>query len=220
MPKLKEILIITTVFTGISLYSKAQKLFEPKMTFQVELALPEAVGNKPFDAYMQGLGSAAVFGQYSFPFHLHVGAGIKYALFTINEFAVPTKVYGNLQSGTGFIKVGYDKFHSERFATDFGVKVGYTEHMIYSDVNKANGIYPLRFNSPTVETTLSLILTATERHAYRLVLGYGVHGFSFKPPMIGLTSNEGYDDKDLKKLTQYIIVGFGYTLYFNGAKSD
>lgn len=191
---------------------------EPKYTFNVELTLPGAVVNEPFNAIMQGLASGAVYGQYSFPFHLNIGAGVKYSLFTINEFKVPSPVYGNMQSGTGFMKIGWDKFHNDRFATDVGVKVGYTEHFVFTDVNKANGNNPWRVNSTNLEATLGLILTADEKTSYRLVLGYGGYGFGFKPEMIGLASNEGYNPANFSKPTQYFILGFGYTYYF-GQKS-
>ena len=168
---------------------------------------------------MQGLASGAMYGQYSFPFHLNVGAGVKYSLFTINEFAVPSPVYGSMQSGTAFVKVGWDKFHNDRFGTDLGVKVGYSENFMATDKNKENGINPFRISSTNVETTLGLILTANERNSYRLVIGYGVSGFGFKPEMIGLESNEGYEPESFNKLTQYFIIGFGYSFYF-GQKSS
>lgn len=199
---------------------QAQDVFIPKTTFQVELALPNSIINKPFRDIMQGLGSLSLYGQYSFPFHVHLGAGVKYSLFLVNEFSVPSPVYGNLQSGTAFLKVGYDQFHTERFATDVGVKIGYSEHFFDTDLNKKNGNNPLRINSPTVEGTIGLVLSTDERNSYRLVLGYGVHGYGFKPEYIGLPSNEGYDPKEFKRLSQYFILGFGYTLYFNGKKNN
>lgn len=191
----------------------SQKI-EQKFTFNVELTLPGAISNEPFNDIMQGLASGAVYGQYTLPFQLSLGAGIKYSLYTINEFSVPSPVYGNIQSGTGFVKIGWDKFHNDRFGTDVGVKMGYTEHFISTDVNKKNGVNPWRLNSTNVEATLGLVLTADERTSYRLVLGYGTYGFGFRPEMIGLESNEGYDVEDFSKISQYFIIGFGYTFYF------
>lgn len=208
---------ILLAFCFVTVLAFGQKV-EPKYTFNVELTLPGAVVNEPFSDIMQGLACGAVYGQYSFPFHLNIGAGIKYSLFTINEFHVPSPVYGNMQSGTGFMKIGWDKFHNDRFATDVGLKVGYTENFFATDVNKQNEVNPWRVNSTNVEGTLGLILTADEKTSYRLVLGYGAYGFGFKPEMIGLASNEGYDSASFNKVTQYFIVGFGYTYYF-GQKS-
>lgn len=215
---MKKILIVLLVITAFSRSSFGQKI-DPGYTFNVELTLPGAISNEPFSDIMQGLASGAIYGQYTFPFRLNVGAGIKYSLFTINEFAVPSPVYGNMQSGTGFLKIGWDKFHNDRFGTDVGVKVGYCENLIFTDVNKANGINPLRITSTNVETTLGLILTADERNSYRLVLGHGVSGFGFDPAFIGLESTEGYNPANFNKLTNYFIVGFGYTFYFGQRSS-
>lgn len=219
MIKNAAILIVLSVFTH---NVNAQKI-TPGYTFNVELALPGAIANAPFGDIMQGLASGALYGQYSFPFHLHVGAGIKYSLFTINEFAIPEQRDGNMQVGAAFLKVGWDKFHNDRFGTDFGVKLGYAENMFSTkNPNVVQEISePLfkRISSTNIETTLGLILTADERNSYRLVLGHGVSGYGFKPEYIGLKSNEGYDVASFNKLTHYFIIGFGYTYYF-GQKSS
>lgn len=216
-----KIVISALILLGFTTYATAQKI-EPKYTFNVELALPNAISNAPFGDIMQGLASGSVYGQYSFPFHLNLGAGIKYSLFTVNEFAVPSPIYGSMQTGSGFLKVGYDKFHTDRFATDVSVKVGYSENIfntyrLNEFDEKIRNFY--QTSSVNIESTLGLILTADERNAYRLVLGHGVSGFGFRPEMIGLESNEGYDESEFTRLTNYFIVGFGYTYYF-GQKSS
>lgn len=212
---MKKIFFISFI-SLLAVNTYAQKVV-PKYSFNIELTLPEATANDPFNDIMQGLVSTSVYGQYSFPFHFHVGMGLKYSLFTINEFNVPTPVYGNMQTGAGFIKLGWDKFHNERFGTDFGIKIGYAETFIFSDTLLKDGIGPSKFrmSSPFVEGTLGLILTADEKSSYRLVLGYGALGFGFKPQMISLKSDSGYDPNDFNKLTQYFIIGFGFTHYFN-----
>ena len=187
---------------------------DPKGTFNVELTLPGSVSNQPFSDIMQGLANASVYYQYSFPFHLNLGAGVRYSLFLIDEFAVPDPVYGDMQTAGVFFKAGWDKYHNERFATDLGLKFGYTEGFFSTDLNKAKGNNPRRFNAPNLEATLGLILSADEGNSYRLVLGYGGYGYGFNPEVLGLESNENYNIEDYKKVSQYFIVGFGYTFYF------
>jgi hypothetical protein len=203
----------------LSIQLNAQKT-EEKFTYNVELGLPAATSNEVFRDIMQGLVSVSTYGQYSFPFHLNVGVGVKYSYFAINEFAVPSPVHGGIHTGGAFVKVGYGKFHNDRFATDFGVKVGYTENFINSDKNKALGVNPVRFNSPIVEPTIGLILTANERNSYRLNLGYAIQGYGFKPMSIGLESNSAFDENKFNNLTQYFFIGFGYTYYFGVKGGD
>lgn len=198
----------------------AQKAFSPKFTYIVELGLPIAASNVAFKDVMQGLVSVGTYQQYSFPFHLNVGLGLKYSYFAIDEFSVPTPVYGGIHTGTAFIKIGYDKFHNDRFATDFGFKIGYAENFISSDLNEKAGVNPFRIQSSYVEPMLGLILTANPRNSYRFNLGYAFQGFSFKPVMLGLESNGDFDESKLENIMQYISVGFGYTLYIGVKQSD
>lgn len=216
MKEFVYIILFLTAFSWGSIY--AQKV-DPKGTFNVELTLPGSVSNAPFSDIMQGLANVSVLYQYSFPIHLNVGGGVRYSLFTVDEFAVPSPVYGNMQSGSVFLKLGYDKFHNDRFATDYGVKLGYTETLFSTDVNKEIGVNPVRVSGPGAEATIGLILTADERNSYRLIFGYGLQNFGFNPSMIGLESNEGYDPGEFDRITQYFCLGFGYTFYF-GQKSS
>ena len=207
--------VLFVIITSVLLagYTSAQKI-DPKFTFNVELGLPASIANEPFDDIMQGLVCSSIYGQYSFPFHMHVGVGVRYSLMTINEFSVPSPVRGQMHSGATFLKIGWDKFHNDRFATDIAVKVGYAQTYFNTDLNKANGVNPVQFNRVLIEPTVGLILSADERNSYRWSLGYCINGFGFQPQTLGLPSSEGYEQSEFNKLTQYLVVGFGYTYYF------
>lgn len=199
-------------------YSSAQSV-TPKYTYNVELCLPVAMSNETFNDFMQGLVGVSTYGQYSFPFHLNVGAGLRYSYFTINEFSVPSPVFGGVHSGSAFLKVGYDKFHNDRFATDFGLKMGYSHTFFDTDLNKQAGVNPVDVGSTFAEFTTAFILTATEKSSYRWIIGYGMQGFGFSPDRIGLQTNGGYDPANFNTITTYLVVGFGYTYYFGKSGS-
>jgi hypothetical protein len=193
-------------------------MITPKFTFNVEMGLPVALSNKPFNDIMQGLGCASIYGQYSLPFHLNFGLGVRYSIFTINEFSVPIEVVGQVHTGAAFVKVGWDKFHTERFATDIGVKVGYSQNYASTDINKANGLNPIQVDAIIIEPTLGIILAANEKNSYRWSIGYAIQGYGFRPSMIGIDTNDGYNADNFNKLTQSLVVGFGWTYYFNKDK--
>ena len=213
---MKNIFLILGFFL-MSIQAFSQKI-EPKWTWNVELGLPVAIANEPFDDVMQGLVGVSTYAQYSFPAHLHFGLGGRYSLFTINEFKVPTSVGGSLHTAGGFLKIGYDKFITDRFAVDFGVKIGYLFNgSVVEETNPEGDIIANHTNSNEsilVEPTLGLILSADERSSYRLTFGYNIQGYGFKPSFIGVNTNSGWDPTGFNKLTQYLIVGFGYTHYF------
>ncbi|MCJ8288913.1 MAG: hypothetical protein HRT58_05815 [Crocinitomicaceae bacterium] len=216
---MKKIYILLIIVLSISNISNAQSLI-PKYTFNVELCLPVAMSNEPFNDFMQGLVGVSTYGQYSFPFHLNIGAGIRYSYFTINEFSVPSPVFGGVHSGTAFMKVGWDKFHTDQFATDFGLKVGYSQTFFDTDLNKAAGANPIQVGSSYAEFTTAFILRANESSSYRWVVGYGMQGFGFTPQHIGLSTNGGYDPAKFNRITSYLVVGFGYTYYIGEDKSN
>ncbi|MCH2223812.1 MAG: hypothetical protein MK066_03505 [Crocinitomicaceae bacterium] len=193
----------------------AQKI-NPKYTFNVELGLPVSVTNPLFGDVMQGLVNVSPYAQYSFPFHFHFGAGVKYSYFTINEFSVPEPRLGGVHSAGGFLKLGWDKFHSDRFATDLGVKMGYNQSFFSSYQSKGVNVVNVQVGSSLIEATVGFVLTSDEQNSYRWIIGYGVQGKGFQPEHIGLSSNGGYDPASFNTVTSYLLVGFGYTHYFKG----
>ena len=210
---MKKNLLISIAICSFASLSRSQSI-TPKFTYNAEIGLPVAMANEPFDDIMQGLVNVSTYGQYQLPFGLNFGAGIHYSYFTVNEFSVPSPVYGGVHSGSVFGKAGWGKFHTDKFATDLGVKFGYSQNYFTTDVNKENGVNPIQINSSFAEFVASFILAADSRNSYRWIVGYGMQGFGFRPSHIGLNSNEGYDPIGFNKLTQYITFGFGYTYYF------
>lgn len=210
-------IILFLGFFALGFTSMSQKI-EPKWTYNAELGLPISIANEPFSDVMQGLVGVSTYAQFSFPFHLNFGFGGRYSLFTINEFKVPTSVDGSVHSAGGFVKIGYDKFVSDRFAVDIGVKVGYLFNgSVVRETNPEGEIianYTNSNESMLVEPVLGLILSADERTSYRFTVGYNFQGYGFRPSFIGVNTNSGWDPSEFNQLTQYLIVGFGYTHYF------
>lgn len=209
---MKIYLLISFILFSV-FYSESQ-VIEPKHTFNVELGLPNGFANKPFKNIMQGLVNVAPYYQYAFPNHIVVGGGIRYAYFAVNEFKVPEPVFGGMHSGGIFVKAGWEKFHSERFATDIGIKVGYTQSYFLTDKNDSIGVNPYQVNSFYVEPTIGFILTADEFTSYRLFVSYAFEGFGYTPKMIGLETFGGYDPAEFNRTTAFLIIGFGFTYYF------
>ena len=209
------------MFTIFAQISNAQEI-EPKYTFNVELGLPISIQNTPFDDVMQGLVGVSLYQQYSFPSHLNIGAGVRYSLFTINEFAVTEAVNGSMHTTGAFVKVGYDKFITDRFAIDFGVKMGYSLNFSSTRKNNATGDIIERTNlsneSIHIEPTLGLILMADEKTSFRFTLGYNIQGTGFSPRFIGLTTDSNWDPNRYTSPTHYLVVGFGFTYYFRKNK--
>ena len=197
---------------------RAQRI-DPDDSFTFELSLPNSMGNKPFQLIMQGLVHANLHYQYALSSGLYLGAGVHYSYFAINEFRVPTKVYGGIHSGAAFLKLGHEKFWSERFGTDFGVRVGVVRSYVVSDKLTAQGLSPKEVSSFYFEPNLSFILSSDVNQSFRLSIGLPIYGYSFTPQLIGLEGDFGFGPEEYLKNSTYLNVGFGYTFYLNGKKS-
>jgi hypothetical protein len=192
---------------------------DPDDSFTLEISLPNAMNNKPYKTIMQGLVQSSAQYQYTLKNGLSFGTGLHYSYFAINEFRVPSKVYGGIHTAAAYVKLGHEKFWSERFGTDFGVKMGYLQSYTVSDLLKTKGI-PYNFiEGAYIEPCIGLVLTADVNCSYRLNIGYPIYGYGFTPWMIGIDSNIGYDPNDYSKPSSLLSVGFAYTYYFNGKKS-
>ena len=185
----------------------------PKHSFTIEVGLPIPTGNKPYQSMMMGLVKAAPYYQFTLKNHISFGIGGNYSYFKTNEFKVPEKVFGGIHSAGGFVKVGYEKFHSMRFGTDFGVKVGYTNTLFDTDKNRDNG-GAQSINCLYVEPTAAVVLTAGEYTSYRFVVGYSIQGYDFVPSQLGINATGGFKPSDFNSATQYMTFGFGFTYYF------
>lgn len=186
----------------------------PKHSFHIELGLPVGTSNKAFQSMLQGMMKFAPYYQFTFQNHISIGAGADYSFFRVDKFRVPEAVTGGIHNVGGFLKVGYEKFHSMRFGTDFGVKVGYSNAFFITDKNKTLLGKPNSINTIFVEPTAAVVLTAGEFTAYKFVVGYMFQGYDYRTQQLGISATGGYKPADLNHATQFMTFGFGFTYYF------
>ena len=203
----------------ISLNLYAQKI-DPDDSFTFELCLPNSFANKPYKTIMQGLVSASPYYQYSLKNGISFGAGVHYSYFAINEFRMPVKVFGGIHTGAAFLKLGHEKFWTERFGTDIGCKFGYLQSYAVSDLLRSKGMFYRQTEALFIEPTIGFVLTADVNCSYRLTVGYPFYGYSFTPSTIGYDSDMGFSMDEFSKNASFLNVGFAYTFYFNGKKSS
>jgi hypothetical protein len=190
------------------------KNISPKHTYHVDVGLPVPTSNKPFRQTMQALLNVNTGYQFTMQNQLAFGFGVHYSYFKINQFRVPEKILGGVHSYGGYGKFSVEKFHSKRFGTDFGLKVGYLEHQFVSDTNQVAVAGTLKMQSIYVEPMASFILTAEENIAYSFNIAYTFYNFQYHPNLFGFKSTAGYKESDFKKITQFLTVGFGFRYYF------
>jgi len=188
-------------------------------SFVLELGLPNGFVNAPFKNIMQGVVYVSPMYQYTLRSGLMFGAGMHYSYFNINQFRINQKISGGMHNGAAFIKLGHEKFWTPSLATDIGVKAGFAQSAFVTDTLKSMGITYNSKQSAYIEPNIGICLAADVNASFRLTIGYAFYGFGFNPWDIGINSDLGYSASELNKLSSYLIVGFGYSRYFNGKKS-
>jgi hypothetical protein len=206
------------LFTG-SIQLNAQEI-DPDDSFTIDLCLPNAMGNLPYQKIMQGLVHASTHYQYALKSGLYFGAGAHYSYFAINEFRVTPKVYGGIHAAAVFLKTGHEKFWSERFGTDIGLRAGWVRTYVVSDALALQELSPTIKEGFYVEPNVSLILSSDVNQSFRLTIGFPIYGVAFSPQLIGIEGNMGYNPEEFTKNSSFLSIGFGYTYYLNGKKSS
>jgi len=210
--------LILVVFAWLQGSYKAQDM-EIDDSFVFELGLPNGFVNAPFKNIMQGVVYVSPMYQYTLRSGLMFGAGVHYSYFNINQFRINQKISGGMHNGAAFIKLGHEKFWTPSLATDIGVKAGFAQTAFVTDTLKNMGITYNSKQSAYIEPNIGICLAADVNASFRLTIGYAFYGFGYKPWDIGINSDLGYSASELNKVSSYLIVGFGYSRYFNGKKS-
>ena len=211
--------LILVVFAWLQGSYTAQDM-EIDDSFVFELGLPNGFVNAPFKNIMQGVVYVSPMYQYTLRSGLMFGAGVHYSYFNINQFRINQKISGGMHNGAAFIKLGHEKFWTPSLATDIGVKAGFAQTAFVTDTLKSMGITYNSKQSAYIEPNIGICLAADVNASFRLTIGYAFYGFGYKPWDIGINSDLGYSSSELNKVSSYLIVGFGYSRYFNGKKSS
>lgn len=191
-------------------------MVRPKHTFSLELGMPVSMKNNLFSELMRGVINVSPYYHYNFQNNISLGLGVNYNFFWVNHVLAPDpKNTGGIHTGGVFGKLGYEKYYTERFGTDIGVKFGYSNHYYVSDLNKAISSKPSVNSSTFFESTIAFILTADEVTSYRWIVGYAIQNYTFNPTMLGYKNEPRFTNTSTKSLTQFLTVGFGFSYYFN-----
>ena len=191
-------------------------MVRPKHTFSLELGMPVSMRNNLFSELMRGVINVSPYYHFNFQNNISIGLGVNYNFFWVNHVLAPDpKNTGGIHSGGVFGKLGYEKYYTERFGTDIGVKFGYANHYYVSDLNKAISSKPPVNSSTFFESTIAFILTADEVTSYRWIVGYAIQNYTFNPTILGYKDEAKFTNTSAKSLTQFLTVGFGFSYYFN-----
>lgn len=216
--KMHILFIISSLFVLSKKELKAQGLsYQPKGSFTIDVGIPTSEKNVAFSNILEGLFNGGVGYQYNVYKGLTVGGGAKYSFFTNDRFALKNTVgKGGLHIPSLYLKVGYEKFTTDRFSYNISARAGYANLISINDSSKVILGGPFMESTFFIEPQLELLLTSEKNdpNAFSLVLGYAIYFVEYRPEYLSRSQFTGFLPEYSEGLTRFFSLGFGYRYYF------
>jgi len=190
---------------------------QPKGSLTVDIGIPTNERNGAFDNVLEGLFNGGIGYQHNIHEGLTIGAGLKYSFFINDRFALnQTAGPGAMHIPAVYAKVGFEKFTTDRFSFNFGVRGGYSSMIVVNDSNSVSIGGPYIDESFFVEPQLELLVTSDkgEPNGFSLVLGYAIYFSEFNSKFISRDKFIGLLPEDSIGFTRFFSLGFGFRHYF------
>ena len=218
----KTVLYSFIIFCSLCLESAnnlyAQGLsYQPEGSFTLDIGIPTGEKNVAFSSILEGLFNGGVGYQYNVFKGLTVGAGGKYSFFTNNRFALKQSVgKGGLHIPSAYLKVGYEKFTTDRFSFNFSLRGGYSRLISVNDSSSVKLGGAFSESTFFIEPQVELLLTSDKNdpNAFSLVFGYSIYFVEYRPEYLSREYFSGFLPEYSKGLTRFFSLGFGYRYYF------
>ncbi len=214
---MKGILLIFGIFWLSTNFLFAQSL-TPKGSLYVDVTIPTNERNRAFEQTMEGLFHGSIGYQRNVYKGLTIGAGVNYTYFTMNRFAFNSTIgTGGAHLPAVHLKLGYEKFTTDRVSLYGGLKVGYGDFIAMSDsclLNGGNGRtqHPSLFIAPQIEVNFLTELGSSD--AFNAIIGYSIYFQEYNASYLCRESFPGFIPEYSQGLLRFLNFGFGYKYYF------
>ncbi|HEX7413780.1 MAG TPA: hypothetical protein VF411_07000 [Bacteroidia bacterium] len=142
------------------------------------------------------------------------GFGFKTGLLGLNNIPDPNtnlKLNTKMQLYTGYLKLGYNKFHTENIFSTFALNLGYNSSFFTGVVNPKNSpIIDKTFYSVLIEPEYSLNFAVEENFSIGIFLSYNYMPTVFNPANIALQDVTSLSGLHTNSSTGIINFGFGF----------
>ena len=193
---------------------------ESLFSVRFSTTLPAPVSNAVFREKFRGIYEMNLSFNIRLTNNFFAGLGFKDGLLGLNSIPNPVNnldLNTKMQMYTGYIKLGYNKYHTENVFSTFAVNIGYNSSIFTGVVNpKDETNLNLTFNSMLIEPEYSLNFAIEENFSIGIFLSYNYMPTVFNPANIALqdvTSLTG-----LKQTSATGIINFGFGFYYGLGK--
>lgn len=215
---IKRLYILVVVLLFFSHQKTFGQYLDPKGSFSVDIGIPTAQQNKAFSKVLEGLFNGGVGYQYNVYKGISVGGGVKYSYFINNRFALNKTVgKGGMHIPAVYAKVSYEKFTTDRFSFNLGVRFGYSDMISFNDSTRVNLGKPYYIQTFFIEPQIELLMTSdsNEPNGFSLVLGYNFYFEEYGTEFLARQQFIGFLPEWSNGYTRFFSLGFGYRHYFD-----
>lgn len=215
MSKLAPFLVFCIMFNLSHAWSQ-NKVFEPKGSIAIDIGIPSQGKNESFRTVMNGLFNGGLNYQQNVFKGLTIGIGAKYSFFIVNTFALGNVQWrGGLHTPSIYGKIGYEKFITDRFSLNFGIRSGYAMQFSTSDSCRIKLGRPYQENTFFMEPQVELLLLTDKNSAdgFSFVLGYNMVFSEFGPQFLCMQTLPNSVPEHYEGITRFLTLGFGYRYY-------
>ncbi len=212
---IKQISLIVFFLSSFSVFGQSD-VYSPKASFGIDLGVPTRANNKEFGRVMEGLFNGGIDFRYNIYKGLTLGAGAKYSFFTLQTFTLNNiDISGGYQIPAAYLRVGYEKFTSDRVSINGSIRGGYAAMISFNDSCSINNGGPIISNTFFVEPQVELVLLTdrTSSHGFSGVIGYSFYMHEFKGSELCFSEVPNSVEENYEGITRFLSIGFGYHYY-------
>ena len=190
---------------------------DQKGSLFVDVTIPTNERNISFNRTMEGLFHGGIGYQHNVYNGFTIGVGVNYSYFVMNRVEFSSTIgEGGTHLPTGYLKLGYEKFTTDRVSLYAGLKAGYSNVMIFSDSCSIKLDGPFQqgavYLSPQVE--INVLTEINSPSAFSMILGYSWFFHEYTPSSICWSTFPGYLEEHSQGYLRFLNFGFGYKHYF------
>ncbi len=214
----------------LSLFGVAQKKENTAYTIRGAIGIPKTVSSRLFSSAFKGVVEGNLSVNAKVFKHFYVGLGYQGSFFENNKIIFVNQVSAKasipydtkLLLNSGFLKIGYDYFFSERGYVSTGLNIGYTSanyKNVLSDSSLSNQpfIGP-QFSTPFVQPEFSINFLTDEDALvnFSILIAYNNLFYRFDPKAPRLAQfkpmSDFYQQNRNKYIMSWINIGFGFNV--------
>jgi len=191
---------------------------ESLFAIRFSTTLPTPVSNAVFRAKFRGIYELNLSFNLRLATNFFGGFGFKNGLLGLNSIPNPlttTSKYFDLNTkmhmNTGYLKIGYNKFHNENVFSTFAVNIGYNRSMFTNVVNPKNETnLNMDYSSMLIEPEYSINFAVEENFSIGIFVSYNYMPTIFNPSNIALQDVTSLTGLNQTHATGIINFGFGF----------